>query len=519
MSENLINTEEWKPKYNPWVITLAVIIATFVAALNSTIASVALKQIAGSFSATQDESLWVITSYLVASSIILPAVAWFSSIFGRKKFLLLCLFVFIISSFICGISVNMNMMILGRIMQGLGGGVVFPLSQAIIFESFPKKMHGVAMSIFGLGLVLAPILGPIIGGWLTSDFSWNWIFFVSIPACIVSMIMIQKFIEDPPYMQAQGMQKIDFIGFALLILWLVTFQIVLDNGQKSGWLDALWVRQMLSVSGFGFVGLIIWELKNKKPLFDLKIFLNWNFTVGTVIYTIIFAILYGTMTLLPLFLQSMMGYTPFLSGLAGGPMGLGSFIGIIGTAVLANKIDLRKQIAFGLAMLAFACLLFGNLNLNISMINVIIPNIILGCSFSFIIAPLTTLIFSTVKQEDMTNASGLQNLLKNVGSAVGTSLVGTMVSRFAQIHQGYLVDNLNPLNPVFQTKVILLTKAFSRYFHPFVATSKANYYMYLNMVKQSVFFAYMESYRIYALIAIILIPLIFLIKKVDYKKE
>ncbi len=519
MSEDAIAVvQDNKKPVNPWIITTAVMLATFVAALNSSIANVALRQIGGSFSATQDESLWIVTSYLVASSVLLPATAWFSSIFGRKKFFLGCLAIFAIASFLCGVSVNMTMMILARIMQGVGGGVLLPLSQAILFETFPKEKYGLAMSVFGVGVVFAPIIGPLVGGWLTTDYSWNWAFFISIPFCMIAFIMVQMFIHDPPYMEAKGLQKIDYAGFLILITWLASFQVMLDNGQKNGWFGSSKICWLGSIALISFIGLIAWELKNKTPLIDLKIFKNWNFSVGTGIYTVIFMILYGTMAILPLFTQSLLGYTSFLSGLAVAPMGIGSLIGITITAILSDKMDMRKMAACGLILSIFACFLFANLNLSISLMNIVIPNIVIGTSFPLIINPLTTLIFANVKNEDMTNASGLQNLMKNIGGAIGTSLVGVMVSRYSQIHQHYLVDKLTPLNPVFEQKVNALTMAFAQQGNIVVAKAKANYMLYGLMQKQAVLCAYMDSYKVYAVIMLCLIPLLFLIKKVTYKK-
>src|SRR5574344_759289 len=516
MADEMVSEEK---KINPWLITSAVMLATFVSALNTSIANVALKQIGGSFSATQDESLWIVTSYLVASSVMLPATAWFSSVLGRKKFFISCLVLFTLASILCGIAPNMTVMILGRILQGLGGGVLFPLSQAILFETFPKEKYGLAMAIFGIGVVFAPILGPVLGGWLTTNYSWNWIFFISVPFGIVALSMIVAFIKDPPYMQAQGIQKIDYWGFILLVVWLASFQVMLDNGQKMGWFGSLRICELGLLALISFGALIYWELVNKKPLFDLKIFKNWNFSIGTIIYTIIFAIMYGTMAVLPLFLQSLMGYTSWLSGLAATPMGIGSFIGIVVTGIFADRVDLRKFCAFGLLFIAVSAYLFGSLNLNISLINVVVPNIVLGVGLSISITGLTTLIFANVNNEEMTNASGLQNLLKNVGGAVGTSFVGVMVSRFSQIRQHYLVDNLSQLNPVFQQKVHALTVAFSQSASSVVAQQKANYLIYSNMIKQSYLCAYMDSYRTYALIIIIILPFLFILKKINNKKE
>jgi len=514
-----LSTETWKPSSNIWLITIAVMLSTFVVALDGSIANVALPQMAGSFSATQDESLWIITSYLVANGVVLPATAWFSSIFGRKSFLIICIIVFGTASFLCGISTSMDMIILFRILQGFGGGALVPISQAILLESFPKEKHALANSIFGLGVILAPVMGPVLGGWLTDTYSWNWIFFINIPICIIALIMSQIFIEDPPYMQKKGMQKIDYLGFAALTLWLITLQVALDNGQKSDWFGSSWVCWTSLTSAISLTVLVFWELKCKKPLFDLKVFKNRNFTLGTTIFTIIIAVLYASMVILPLFLQSLLGYSSYHSGIAASPMGVGSLIAIIFTGVLANRIDLRKQVALGLILMGLSCYMFGNLNLDISINNIILPNIIFGAGVALALVPLTTLIFSTLKNEEMTNAAGLQNLLKNVGGAVGTSLVSTMISRFSQVHQFEMVKQLSSQNPAFLSRYSDTMHFLSGYMNPVIAATKANYLMYVNLIKQSYLCAYMDCYRTYALIVIILIPTVFLITKIKFDKN
>ena len=286
-------TQEWKPKSSLLMITIAVMLATFVEVLNSSIANVALKTIAGSFSISDDESLWIVTMFLIASSILLPATDWCCNVFGRKKFFLFCVALFGVSAMVCGLAPSFEIMILGRICQGLGGGCLLPLSQAILLESYPKERQSEAMGIFSIGVTIAPIIGPILGGWLTTDFAWNYVFFVSLPFCIASFVMISKFIEDPPYMKPNTSLKFDIAGFILLIIWISSFQIMVDNGQKNGWFDSPYICKLGITSLISFISLIWWELTNKEPLFDLRIFKNWNFTFGTIIITMVFGIAYG----------------------------------------------------------------------------------------------------------------------------------------------------------------------------------------------------------------------------------
>ena len=273
--------QEWKPKASLTFITIAVMLATFVEVLNTSIANVALKYMAGSFSISNDESLWIVTIFLIACSILLPATDWCSNVFGRKRFFLFCIALFGISATICGFAPNFEIMILGRIFQGLGGGCLIPLSQAILLESYPKAEQPKAMSIFSSGIVIAPIIGPIVGGWLTTNLSWNYVFFISVPFCIAAFIMVSMFIEDPPYIQNAKPKNFDILGMLFLILWIASFQVMVDNGQKNGWFDSPYIMKLGITSFFAFIGLLWWELKCKNPLLDLKIFKNWNFTCNS----------------------------------------------------------------------------------------------------------------------------------------------------------------------------------------------------------------------------------------------
>lgn len=514
-----ITMEEWKPKASLLMITIAVMLATFVEVLNSSIANVALKTIAGSFSISDDESLWIVTMFLIASSILLPATDWCCNTFGRKKFLLFCVALFGISSMICGLSPSFEVMLFGRICQGLGGGCLLPLSQAILLESYPKHRQSEAMAIFSTGVTIAPIIGPILGGWLTTDFAWNYVFFVSVPFCIASFIMISKFIEDPPYMQTAKKLKFDYLGFLLLIIWISTFQIMVDNGQKNGWFDSSYICRLGIVSLISFIALIWWELKNKEPLFDLRIFRNWNFTFGTTIITMIFAISFGSIAMLPQLLQRMMGYTSFLSGIAAAPMGLGTMLGTLFTA-LTSKLDMRIQLFNGLIIFALGCYMFSVLNLNIAMGNIVLPNIILGIGMTSVIIPATTIIYSYVKNDEMTNASALQNLVKNVGCAIGTSSVGVLVSRYSQVYQSYLIDKLTSLNSVFSERVATMSAVFVQQGQDFITAQHAAMgNIYHQLIGQTTMCAYMMSYKVYAFAILFILPLVFILKKCNANKD
>jgi len=514
MPEN--TQEQWKATINPWLTTLAVMLATFIFVLDSTIANVALPHMAGSFSASQDESIWILTSYLIASGIILPSVAWFSGVFGRKKFFIVCILIFTFASVLCGVSNSLEMMLLSRILQGIGGGAMLPVSQAILMESFPPEKRGMAMSIFALGVIIAPVIGPLLGGWITDNYSWNWIFFINLPFGLLAAMLANMYVEDPPYARKKGIQKIDYVGFGFLISWLVSLQIVLDKGQNADWFASTWICVLAAVSFFSMICFIISQLKNKDSIIDLSVFHDRNFAFGTVLLMGLNGILYASIAILPLFLQYLLGYTAFLSGFATMPRGLGSLTAVAFTAIFAGKIDDRLLASIGLGCIGLSSLMFGFLNLDISMINIIIPNIIMGVGLGLSIVPLSTLSIATLSNEKMTNASGVQNLLKNIGSAIGTSIVATLLSRFAQMHQFAMVGHLNPLNPVFNYKLASLQHGLSQYMHISIAGQKANFMMYGQLLQQSNLWAYMDAFRIFGIACLCLIPLLFLMKKNDH---
>ncbi len=505
-------------KMNPWYPASAIMITIFMVVLDSSIANVALPHIAGSFSATQDESTWVLTSYLVANGVIIPSTAWFSTLFGRKNFLLLSTILFTLSSALCGISSNMGMLIVARVLQGIGGGAIMPIGQAVMMEEFPVEERGVAMSVFGFGVIFAPIIGPTLGGWITDTYSWHWIFLINVPIGIIAVILGRMWIEDPPYARKGKVQSVDYLGFLLLIVWLFSLQLVLDNGQKNDWFGARWIRWTSGLSFACFIGFLWRELKTKNPIVDLKVFLDRNFFIGTMLNTVIGAVLYSTLAILPLFLQHLLGYTATLSGFAISPRGFGSFAGLIVCALLANRVDQRLVVIAGMVLLGVSNIMFGSLNMEIAMSNIILPNIVCGFAFSLLMIPLMTISFVTLTNNQMTNASGIFNLAKSVGGAVGTSVVSTLISRMGQVHQTNLVHNLTYANHAFMAKFNAFQAAMSGS-GAGLATSKANYLIYGELQQQANLLAFMDCFKIYAALVILLVPAVFLFKKMAYDNK
>ena len=485
--------EEWKPKVNPWIMIIPVMLSVFIYVLDGTIGNVALPHMAGSFSATRDESMWILTSYLIAAGIVIPAVDFFSKVFGRKNFFIISILLFTVASMLCGMAKNIEFMIFARILQGFGGGGILPISQAIIIESFTKEQRGAAMSVFGMGVILAPIIGPVLGGWITDNWTWPWIFYINVPFGCIAALLSKKLIEDPPYARKQT---------------------VLDKGNNADWFNATWICWTFAVSVVACIMFFHSQLTNKDSLIDLSVFKDRNFSAGTIISVVIQAVLYASLAILPQFLQSMLGYTAFLSGATMMPRGLGSMTAMVLTATLSNKIDNRILVGVGLSLLGASTLAFGSLNLQISNMNIAIPNFVMGIGMGLSMVPIMNLSVDTLRNEQMTNATGIQNLLKNIGSAIGTSLVATMLTRFSQVHQYMMVGKTSELNPAFIERVQSTAAALSGYAEQSVAQYMAQYSYYGQLVKQSTLWAFIDSFRIFGALCIAVIPLLLLMKKI-----
>ena len=350
MSEAAATTPtEWRPRANPWLIAVPVMLATFMVILDTSIVVVALPYIAGNLGATQDESTWVLTSYLVANAVILPASAWFSSYLGRKRFLVACTILFTLASLTCGVAVSMPMLVISRVLQGLGGGAMQPLSQAILLESFPPTQRGTATALFGLGIVVAPVVGPTLGGWLTDEFSWRWTFYINFPVGILAVILMLLVVEDPPYIRASRPGRIDGIGFGLMGLFLGTLQIILDKGQDADWFSAVWLRWFAVICAASLIGFIVRELWTDHPIVDLHIFKNRNFAVSSALFALFGLVLYALIALQPLFLQSLLGYTAFDAGLSVTPRGVGSRVAVFVVGALVSRVNPKIQVGVGFA--------------------------------------------------------------------------------------------------------------------------------------------------------------------------
>jgi DHA2 family multidrug resistance protein len=511
--------ERVQPAENPWLIAISVMLATFMEVLDTSIASVALPYIAGSLSATNDEATWVLTSYLVANAVILPASSWFSLRFGRKRFLITCIIIFTVSSFACGAATSLALLLIARAVQGAGGGALQPLSQAILLESFPPEKRGIAFAVFALGVVVAPVLGPTLGGWLTDTYSWRWAFYINIPIGIFAIFMISRQVEDPPYIKNAKPGKIDGIGLGLLAVWLGCLQIILDKGQEDDWFGATWIRYATGLLVIGFVLFIIRQFRHKYPLVNLRVFRYRNFTLGCILIGLFGAGIYGLITLLPLLYQELLGYTALAAGWAVSPRGIGAIVAMPIIGILTAKIDNRWLIALGFVLFGVSSLWFGRVNLDISQWSFIWAIVISGFGSGCIFVPLSTVAMDGIPNEEIGNASGLYNLMRNIGGSIGISVVNTIIARHEQLHRNELSHSLTAGNPTVLAQLegiqqFLVAQGSSME----TAVQRSYGLLQAQLTQQARLWAYVDDFRYIALVCFGCIPIVFLLRKAMGKR-
>jgi DHA2 family multidrug resistance protein len=498
---------------NPWLVTVSVMLPTFMEVLDTAIASVALPYIAGSVSASNSEATWVLTSYLVANAVILPASNWFALRFGRKRFLLSCIIIFTIASFFCGAAPSLGVLLLARVMQGAGGGALQPLSQSILLESFPLEKRSMSMAAYGLGIVLAPVLGPTLGGWLTDTFSWRYAFYINIPVGILAVILVSRFVHDPPYIKNAKVSPFDNIGFGLLIVWSGCLQVVLDKGQEDDWFGALWIR-WATAALLTTLALWLWRCW-KKPgsLVDLRVLKDRNFRTGCLLIFMLGMCLYITISILPLYYQEILGYTAFTAGMVVGPRGIGSLIGSPVIGILATRVDQRKLMSLGFVGFGLCALVFGSINLSIGPTTLLIAITVTGFALSFVFVPMATLMMSTIPNQAIGNATGLSNMLRNIGGSIGISMATTAIIRRAALHQNDIGAHLDPSNPMLQQKTQRMASYLGHHIGPQASQPGALGQLYGQLVQQATMFAYIDVFRWTALLSFLCAACVWLFRK------
>jgi DHA2 family multidrug resistance protein len=506
---------------NPWLIASIVLLATFMEVLDTSVANVALPHIAGNLSASVDEATWVLTAYLVANAIVLPLSGWFSTLFGRKRFYMACVAIFTVSSLLCGVAPSLPLLIFFRIVQGLGGGALQPVSQAILAESFPREKQGVAMAFYGMGVVVAPVIGPTLGGWITDNYTWRWIFLINIPVGILSLTLTAAMIFDPPHLVrktfANGL-KLDYIGLGLLSLGLAALEIFLDEGQRNDWFGSNMIVAAAVIAVFALVGVVIWELRQDQPVVDFRILANRNFALAAIIMYGVGFTLYGSTAILPIFLQTVLGYTALLSGLVLSPGGIAMMLGMFIVGRLLGRFEARWLIVFGLVVAAVGVFQMAKFNLDIDFRTAVWARTIQALGLAFLFVPVNTTAFSSVRPEKLGYATGLINLFRNIGGSGGIAMINTILARRGQFHQQVLVSRLTPLDDgVAATLHGMSANLVAHGASAADAAPQAQGLLYGLVQQQAAMLAVADTFWILGLVFIAMIPLVLMLRKTQFQ--
>jgi DHA2 family multidrug resistance protein len=515
----------WKPKHNPWAVALTVTLATFMEVLDTSIANVAIPHIAGGLGASQDEATWVLTSYLVSNAVILPASAYLVSFLGRKRFYMICVTLFGISSMLCGLAPSLPLLIFFRVLQGAGGGGLQPCEQAILADTFPPRQRGQAFAVYGMAVVLAPAIGPTLGGWITDNYDWRWIFFINVPIAILSLVLSSRMVEDPPHIQQEVARlrkaglNLDYTGFGLLALGFGSLEFVLDKGQEDDWFGSHRITIFFALCIASLVTLMIWEVvqirRRHKPILDLTMFRNRNFSVSFLLMFVLGFTLFGTTVLIPLFVQQMMGYTAEQAGLVISPGGIAILLLMPLVGFLVGRVDARYMIAFGFAILASALGALHTIDVQASYSYVAWMRIFQASGLAFLFVPINTLSYTDVPPQKNNDVSGLMNLARNIGGSCGTSFFVTMLARRSQFHQDRLAMAMSAASTGMRQRMDGLAGYLQ---HgggqaPPTARAMAEGTLYQQLVRQSTQLAYLDVIAVLAVGAACMIPLIFLMKR------
>ncbi|MEI6055417.1 MAG: DHA2 family efflux MFS transporter permease subunit [Lentisphaerota bacterium] len=508
MQDRLKNSADAPLAVNPWIMALVVILPTAMEVMDTSIANVVLPSIAGNLSVSIEESSWILTCYLVANAIILPITGWLSNTFGRKRYFLLSIIVFTLASLMCGLSNSLGELLFFRILQGLGGGGLLPISQAILIESFPGEKRSLGMGAYGMGVILAPIIGPLIGGLIVDNYSWSWIFLINVPLGLISILLVQAFIPKDSLNKGQRCKYgIDYIGIASLSLFVGCLQILLDKGQSWDWFSSNAIVTLSVLAAVSLLFCIYWELKCPNPVLDLRMLKDSNFTICVIGIFALGMSFYAIPEVIPVFLQTLMGYTAFLSGLVVALSGVAALFGMPLAGILSSKMRSPKWIIIaGFSLTIYSLILMSNFNTSVDFATVAQARAIMALGTSFMFVPLNTVAFIFIPKEKIEYGTGMLNLMRNIGGSVGISCINTIVTRHEQVHQSVLVSHLSPLNPVFQKTTQIMQETLE------VSTQQANLMILDVAQQQAAMLSYIDGFKIFIIILIIVIPILFFLK-------
>lgn len=499
-------------KVNPYIIAIAVLLPSFLALAASSGTNVSQPHIAGFYGATQYEANTVVTCYIISGGLMLPVTGYLVRRIGKKLLMLYSIAVFALGCLLCVIAPTLQSLIAARVVQGIGSGCILPLCQAFLLEAFPPNQRGVAMSLFGVAAMFSPLAGPFIGGYLTDNFSWQWIFIANIPLCIISLVMIKFLIADDIVEPLKYNKKFDYPGYISIVLAMSCMQVILDKGQQWNWFDATWICWMTGICVFSFVFFYVWELEYKYPVIDIRVFKDRNFLVGTIISSFINVTIYSTLLLVPMFVQSMIGYSPSMSGLAMFPRAIICFIGLLAVGEISKYVNPKLLAVIGFVIIAVSMLILTQMNPASSMESIVLPNILLCIGVPTAFVPITALSFQTLSPAKTADAAALHALFKNIITAIATSVSSTFIARVSQVYQGYFVSNLSTENPVYHAKLMAAQSKFMHYYPAFVASRKAGGSLYKDLLFQARLASFFDIFTVLALIIVLIIPFVFILK-------
>ncbi len=502
---------------NPWVIAVTVTLATFMEVLDTSIANVALPHISGSLSAGADESTWVLTSYLVSNAIVLPLSGWLSSLVGRKRFYMMCVALFTVSSFLCGLAPSLGVLVLFRILQGAGGGGLQPSEQAILNDTFPLAKRGMAFAVYGIAVVVAPTIGPWLGGWITDNFSWRWIFYINIPVGILSLLLTSVLVSDPPYMKKAKVKdgfRVDYIGIGLISLGLGSMQIILDKGQREDWLASGLIQVFAVLMVVGLISAIFWELRQDHPVVDLRMLKNRNFAIATTAMFFLGFVLYSSTVLIPQMLQQLLGYTAEMAGLALSPGGAVIMLMMPVAGFLVSRVDTRAMISFGCIVCSVSLFVMAGWNLQLDYRHAVYGRMLQSFGLAFLFIPINVSAFAYVPKELTNMGTGIINLARNIGASVGIATVTTWLERRTQAHTARLVEHANPFSLAYQKMLAGFTATFTTAGSTGPnAAAKATGMVYGVVQRQAAMLAFLDNYKMLGVVFLMVLPVLLLLKK------
>ena len=503
-----------EPKHvNPWIIAISVMCCTFMEVLDTTVVNVSLPHIAGNLSASIDEVTWVLTSYLVANAIILPMTGWLSNYFGRKRLLLFSVVGFTLASFLCGIAPTLMALIAFRLLQGICGGALAPLSQAVLLEAFPPESRGKAMGFWGLGIVVAPVLGPVFGGWLTDSYSWRWVFYINLPVGIISVLMVQAFVFDPSYIK-RSKAAVDWWGIGMLAIWIGALQIAFDKGQELDWFSSPFIDALLAIAVFFIIAFLVRELTAEHPVVNLRVFKLRSYSTGVFLMTVLGFVLYGSIVLLPIWLQTLLGYPAVLAGITMAPRGMGSMIGMPVVGAFTSKLDPRKVLAGGLLLGAYSTFALSRLSLDAGYWDLFWPQFIQGFGLGMVFVPLTTIAMNPVPREGMGNATSLYNLMRNLGGSVGIAIVAMLNTRYQQKYTSILGAHVTATDPAASQFLGGMRSLYlSTGSGPGLADQRAYASIFGLVQREAAMRAFVELFQLLTAVFVLMIPLTLIMKK------